>query len=127
MLSISLEPGEYITIGDSAVVMVSRLLRGRCFLAIEADRSIPIVRSAVLERNGTPPPSCVVKLPPRKRPKYKHDAVFQWNNDRERAARIIQKAADHLEESGDGDTAKLLRAQLEQLVPQTWEEELFRK
>ena len=48
MLSVSLEQGEYITIGGDIVVKVSKMARGRCFLAIEADRSLPIVRSAVL-------------------------------------------------------------------------------
>ena len=42
---------------------VSKIAKGRCFLAIEADRSIPIVRSAVLERNGTPPPACIIPNP----------------------------------------------------------------
>lgn len=60
MLSISLEPEEYVTIGD-VVVKFTKVARGRCFLAIEADRSIPIVRGKVLERNGTPPPACITK------------------------------------------------------------------
>lgn len=60
MLSVSLEQGEYITIGGDIVVKVSKMARGRCFLAIEADRSLPIVRSAVLERDGTPPPACII-------------------------------------------------------------------
>ena len=59
MLSISLEPEEYITIGDGVVVKFTKADRGRCYLAIEADRSVPIVRGKVLERNGTPPPACV--------------------------------------------------------------------
>jgi preprotein translocase subunit YajC len=63
MLAISLEPDEYITINGDIVVKVSKIAKGRCFLAIEADRSIPIVRSAVLERNGTPPPACIIPNP----------------------------------------------------------------
>lgn len=63
MLAISLEPDEYITINGDIVVKVSKIAKGRCFLAIEADRSIPIVRSAVLERTGTPPPACIIPNP----------------------------------------------------------------
>ena len=65
MLSISLEPNEYVTIGGGIVVKVVKMERGRCFLAIEADKSIPILRGAVLERNGAPPPACLAKRPAR--------------------------------------------------------------
>ncbi len=58
MLSISLEPEEYVVIGD-VVVKFTRADRGRCFLAIQADKSVPIVRGTVLERDGTPPPPCI--------------------------------------------------------------------
>ena len=61
MLSMSLEPEEYITIGDGIVVKFTRFARGRCFLAVEADKSVPIVRGKVLERNGTPPPECITQ------------------------------------------------------------------
>ena len=59
MLSISLGPEEYVTIGDDIVVKVSRMAKGRCFLAIEADRTVPIVRGTVREREGAPPPECI--------------------------------------------------------------------
>lgn len=58
MLSISLQPNEYITIGD-IVVKLSRLSGDRCYLAIEADKSIPIVRGTVLEREGGTRPACL--------------------------------------------------------------------
>ena len=67
MLAISLEPGEYVTIGDDIVVKVAKMVNGRCFLAIEADKRVPIVRSAVRERNGTPPPACITSLIPEKK------------------------------------------------------------
>ena len=63
MLAISLKPGEYVTINGDIVVKVSHLDKSRCYLAIEADRSIPIVRSAVLERSGTPAPACIFDGP----------------------------------------------------------------
>lgn len=123
MLSISLEPEEYVTIGD-VVVKVSRMAGGRCFLAIEADRSIPIVRGSVRERNGAPPPACITNRPPRKRPRYKPEAIFRWNADRERAVRTMEKVADRLEREGAEDEARILRAQLDQIVPAIWEEEV---
>lgn len=61
MLTISLEPEEYFTINGDIVVKFSKVARGRCFLSIEADKSIPIVRGAVLERSGNPPPACIKK------------------------------------------------------------------
>lgn len=67
MLSISLSPGEYLTINGDIVVKVSKIAKGRCFLAVEAERTIPIVRSAVLERNGIPPPACIKPDLPRKK------------------------------------------------------------
>lgn len=126
MLSISLEPEEYVTIGD-IVVKVAKMTRGRCFLCIDADRSIPIVRSAVLERNGMPPPACLLNLPSRKRPKYRREAIFRWNDDRERAVNKLYKLADQLEKNGADEEARLLCAQLAQIVPASWEEELPEK
>ena len=120
MLSLSLLPEEYVTIGGSIVVKVSKIAGGRCLLAIEADRSVPVVRGAVLERNGTPPPACVAEKPPRKRPRYKPDAAFRWNDDRERAVRALEALADRL----GGEDAKTIRAQVERLVPAPWEQEV---
>jgi hypothetical protein len=124
MLSISLEPDEYITIGDDIVVKVHKMARGRCFLGIEADRSVPIVRSAVRERSGLPAPECITPQPPRKKVRRNPDTVYRWSDDRERALRNLQKVADRLEESGDEQEAKIVRMQLAQLVPAAWENTL---
>ncbi len=124
MLSISLEPDEYITIGDDIVVKVHKMARGRCFLSIEADRSVPIVRSAVRERSGLPAPECITPQPPRKKVRRNPDTVYRWSDDRERALRNLQKVADRLEESGDEQEAKIVRMQLAQLVPAAWENTL---
>lgn len=59
MLALSLTPNEYITINGNIVVTVSRLHRDRCYLAIHADKSIPIVRGTVLERQGGQRPACL--------------------------------------------------------------------
>jgi len=127
MLSISLEPEQYVTIGDNIVVQVSRMVGGRCILAIEADRSLPIVRSAIHERVGTPPPACIAKQPPRKKHRYRVDAVFHWNEDRERAVSKLERMAERLERNGSGEEARILRTQIEQIVPAIWEEEVVKK
>lgn len=124
MLSISLEPEEYFTINGDIVIKFSKMTRGRCFLAIQADRSIPIVRGEVLERNGTPPPACITARPPRKKHRYRPEAVFRWNEDRERAVRAMEKIADRLEQNGSGGEADSLRRQIEQIVPAAWEDEV---
>ena len=123
MLSISLEPEQYVTIGDDIVVKVSKMAGGRCILAIEADRSLPIVRSVIRERDGAPPPACITSQPPRKRHRHRPDAAFYWNSDRVRAVSALEKVAERLERNGSGEEARILRTQLEQIVPAAWEEE----
>lgn len=59
MLSLTLEPNDYITINGNIVVEVVKTAHGRCILAIDADKSIPIVRGAVLERMGGERPACL--------------------------------------------------------------------
>ena len=46
MLQLSLRPGEYLTIHGDIVVQLAQLSGSRAFLRVEADRSIPIVRTA---------------------------------------------------------------------------------
>ena len=50
MLKLTLLPHEYLMIGDSIVVQLSRVAGGRADLAIDAPRTVPIVRGVVLER-----------------------------------------------------------------------------
>lgn len=63
MLKLSLTPGEYLTIDGNIVVQVYRSESGRAYLAIDAPREIPIVRGAVLEREGAARPQRLVKVP----------------------------------------------------------------
>ena len=65
MLKLSLTPGEYLTIGDGVVVQLCRCEGGRAYLAIAAPRSVPIVRGAVLERQGGQRPAHLAD-PPKK-------------------------------------------------------------
>ena len=63
MLKLSLTPGEYLTIDGNIVVQVYRSESGRTYLAIDAPREVPIVRGAVLEREGAARPQRLVKVP----------------------------------------------------------------
>ena len=68
MLKLSLTPGEYITVNGNVVVQLYRCENGRAYLAIDAPRDIPIVRGAVLERQGGRRPPGLME-PPKKGPK----------------------------------------------------------
>ncbi|MDE7218996.1 MAG: carbon storage regulator [Oscillospiraceae bacterium] len=123
MLKLTLLPEEYLTIGDSIVVQLIRVAGGRADLAVEAPRSVPIIRGAVLERSGGQRPACLAP-PSGKKAKYFRDQVFRWNDDRERAVRVMKQVFDRLEQSGAAEEAKLLRTQLDRIIPAFWEEDL---
>ena len=123
MLKLTLLPDEYVTIGGDIVVQLTRVAGGRADVAVYADRSGPVVRGAVLERQGGQRPACLAP-PPKTRARYYRDRIFPWNDDRERAVRAMQNTLDQLEQKGLGQEAALLRTQLERLVPAVWEEDL---
>ena len=64
MLCISLNPGEYFTVGDEVVVQYDRLSGGQVHLTIHAPREVPILRGEVLERSGGKRPDCVKQTAP---------------------------------------------------------------
>ena len=123
MLKLTLLPDEYLMIGDSIVVQLSRVAGGRADLAIDAPRTVPIVRGTVLEREGGQRPACLAP-PPKRRARCYRDQIFRWNDDRERAVRVMKRVIDRLEENGAGDEAGILRTQLDRLIPAFWEESL---
>ena len=123
MLQLSLLPDEYLTINGDIVVQLARVTGSRAYLRVDADRSVPIVRGKVLERQGAARPDCLASLP-RARGRGRKDAVYFWGPSRERAARVMGQLLDQLEEDGGREAADALRAQLEQLLPTEWEEEL---
>ena len=60
MLSLTVHPGEYITIGDDIVVQI--LKTGEITrVAIEAPRELAIVRSKLVEEKGETP-ECIQRL-----------------------------------------------------------------
>lgn len=123
MLQFSLTPEEYFTINGDIVVQVADVAGGRAWLRIEADRSIPVMRGKVLEREGVPRPACL-KSSRRKRKQRRHDPIYLWSHDRERAAHTMEDLLTRLEGEGNPEAAALLRAQLERLLPTVWEEEV---
>ena len=126
MLKLTLLPEEYLLINDSIVVQLKRVAGGRVDVAIEAPREFPIVRGAVLERNGGKRPDCLAP-PSGKKARYYRDQVFRWNDDRERAVRVMKQVLDQLEQDGSIDAAQLLRTQLDRIIPTFWEEDLSAK
>ncbi len=120
MLKLTLLPDEYLMIGDNTVVQLARIAGGRADLAIDAPRTVPTVRGAVLERDGQRP-ACLAP-PARTKARYHRDQIFRWNDDRERAVRVMKRVIDRLEENGAGDEAGILRTQLDRLIPAFWEE-----
>lgn len=123
MLKLSMLPEEYLTIDGSVVVQLTRVAGGRAYLAVDAPRDVPILRGAVLERNGGERPACL--LPPsEKKARHYRDRIFRWNDDRERAVRSMKQVLDRLEQNGAADEAALLRTQLDRIIPTFWEEEV---
>ena len=123
MLKLTLLPEEYLTINGEIVVQLMRVAGGRADVAIEAPRSFPIVRGAVLERQGGQRPACLAP-PSGRKGRYYRDQVFRWNDDRERAVRIMKQVFDRLEQNGAADEAKVLRTQLDRIIPAFWEDDL---
>ena len=110
MLKLTLLPEEYLTISESIVVQLTRVAGGRAEIAVQAPRQFPIVRGAVLEKNGGQRPACLAPSSG-KRARVYRDQVFRWNDDRERAVRAMRRALDLLEQKGSGEEAAFLRTQ----------------
>ncbi len=123
MLKLTMLPDDYLTINGNIVVQLSRVAGGRADVAIHAGREVPIVRGEVLERQGGKRPECLA-APAKKKARYRRDQVFRWNDDRERAVKAMRQVMDRLEQSGSADEAKLLRLQLDRIVPAVWEDDL---
>lgn len=123
MLKLSLLPEEYLTINGDIVIQLSRVAGGRAYLAIEADRSVPVIRGEVLERQGGERPACLAS-PSGKAFRHSRDRYFPWNDDRERAVRAMKRVFDQLEQGGAAETAQALRTQLDRIIPAFWEDEI---
>ncbi len=63
MLSLTLSPGEYVTIGDNVILQFDCTVGERCTLAFQAPREVAILRGEVRERGGAQRPDCVFDEP----------------------------------------------------------------
>lgn len=126
MLKLTLLQEEYLTINDSIVIQLKRVAGGRADIAVEAPREVPIVRGAVLERNGGQRPACLAP-PSGKKAHYYRDQIFRWNDDRERAVRAMKQVFDRLDQNGASEDAEILRTQLDRIIPAFWEDDLAAK
>ena len=124
MLKLSLLPEEYLTIGESIVIQVTRVAGGQAYLAIGAPREMPVLRGEVLERNGGKRPDCL-NPPSGKKSRHYRDRFFPWNDDRERAVRAMKQVIDQLEQKGAGQETAVLRTQLDRIIPAFWEDEIL--
>jgi len=111
MLSLSLLPGEYLTIGDNVVVQVDRLAGDRCKLVIHAPREIPILRGAVLERGGGKRPGCVFDDFRWRKPE------ISWDRSKAQALKAMRKLLAEMD--GGDSNVQALRRQLNHMFPES--------
>lgn len=109
MLCLNLNQGEYLTIGEDVVVQLDRISGDRCKLVVEAPREVPILRGAVLERNGKERPACVFDAP---RP-YRRD--IPWDRSKAQALNAMRALLERMD--GENEDVQTLRRQLEHMFP----------
>lgn len=109
MLCISMKPGEYFTVGGSTVIQLDRLTGERVHLTVNAPREVPVLRGAVLERNGGERPACVFEPDPRP------VRQIPWNGAKREALAEVRRTLAGMEESPE---VRTLREKLDFLFPQ---------
>lgn len=109
MLCLSLNQGEYITIGEDVVVQLDHVTGDRCKLVIHAPREIPVLRGEVLERTGGQRPQCVYDGP-----RY-HKREIVWNRSKAQALAAMRKLLEGMD--GADSDVQSLRRQLNHIFP----------
>ena len=109
MLCLSLNQGEYMTIGEDVVVQLNHISGDRCRLMVQAPKDMAILRGEVLERTGGERPECVFDTPRRQR----QEVV--WNRGKTQALNSMRQLLSRMD-SGDKDV-KALRRQLDVIFP----------
>ncbi len=109
MLSLTLLPGEYLTIGDDVVLQYDSTTGDRCRLDISAPREVPILRGEVRERNGISRPACV-----HEKPRW-HRREVPWDRSKAQALSAMRKLLSEMD--GGDDNVQALRRQLNHLFP----------
>lgn len=111
MLTITLQEGEYMTIGDDIVVQAARTVEGRCKLNIKAPREVPVFRGEILERSGEERPDCLYEIPERTRPR------FILNSSKLQAVAAMRRLLGQMD-SWDSNV-KTLKRQFNHIFPPT--------
>jgi sRNA-binding carbon storage regulator CsrA len=114
MLRLTLLPGEYITINGDIIVQIAGISGERVRLAVNAAQDIPIIRGAVLEREGGSRPACLTLS--RSQARSRKDKVYRWSAKQENAAQSMRQCLDRLERENLPEAA-YLRQQLSEIVP----------
>ena len=79
MLCLTLNHGDYMTIGNDVVIQLDRIKGDRCRLVIHAPRDIPVVRGELLEREGKDRPDFLYDAP------IYHKRELMWNRSKAQA------------------------------------------
>lgn len=109
MLSLNLNQGEYLTIGEDVVIQVDRFWGDRCKLMIQAPREVPVLRGEVLEREGGERPDCVFDAP------RWHRREIAWDRSKAQALSAMRRLLSQMD-GGDSDV-QALRRQLNHIFP----------
>ncbi len=102
-------PGEYVKIGEDVVLQYDRTVGEKCRVAVSAPREIPVLRGAVLERNGQKRPDCVFDKPRW----YKREVP--WDRSKAQALTAMRVTLSHMD--GNDEDVKALRRQLNHMFP----------
>lgn len=109
MLSLTISPGDYVTIGDNIVLQFDHMTGGRCDLVIQAPRELLILRGEVLERSGAKRPDCVFETSRWRK------AEIPWDRSKEQTLRAMRKLLESMD--GKDESVKTLRRQLNHMFP----------
>lgn len=110
MLSLTLNQGDYLTIGSDIIVQLDRIAGDRCKLVVSAPREIPIMRGELLERAGEKRPDCVFDAP------RWHKREIAWNRSKAQALNAMRKLLSEMD--GRDSDVQALRRQLNHMFPE---------
>ena len=113
MLCLSLNQGEYLTIGSDVVVQLDAIAGDRCKLAVQAPREVPILRGKVFEKSGGQRPNCVFNAP------RWHKRELAWDRSKAQALAAMRLLLSQMD--GGDSNVQTLRRQLEHMFPQDGE------
>lgn len=109
MLSLTLNQGDYLTIGGNIVVQLKRVSGERCKVIVQAPKEIPVFRGEVLERTGGKRPECVTDT------SHWYKPEVPWNRSKEQALTAMRLLLSQMDGRDDG--VRTLRRQLDHIFP----------